>query len=338
MRYTRKNTMSINIEFVHSAFSRISLEQNIIDDLLYKCRIPNHLLQEPNARVSLVQFAQLMSGLMAKTDDELIGHGNSALPLGSFSLLTHWLVAAKTLGQAVKRMARFDHILGLKQTIRSYCEGDMVYFEIDSEPNSETPDTFIAEFYFFMIHRLLSWLVMEVIHIDHVELQFDKPTYAQDYQLLFYGAPTLFNRSATRFCFAHSQLEKPIQQKQPNLEKFLENPYFELLVLDFKADNLASRVAAEIRKKLDAMPALPELAEAMNMKSYTLQRRLADEGISYLAIKNQVKRDAAIDFLVNTDLSIEEISVQLGFSETSPFTRTFKEWTGIPPSAYRKYN
>ena len=87
------------------------------------------------------------------------------------------------------------------------------------------------------------------------------------------------------------------------------------------------------------MPAiLPEVAEDLGIKPYTLQRSLAKEGVTYLAIKNQVKRDAAIEMLVSTDLSIEEISSQLGFSETSPFTRTFKDWTGIPPSAYRKYH
>ncbi len=56
----------------------------------------------------------------------------------------------------------------------------------------------------------------------------------------------------------------------------------------------------------------------------------------YLAIKNQVKRDAAIEMLVHSDFTIEEISVRLGFSETSPFSRTFKDWAGVPPSAYRK--
>ncbi len=147
----------------------------------------------------------------------------------------------------------------------------------------------------------------------------------------------MFKQAKTQIRFSLETLNKPVQQKLSNLEKFLTNPNFELLVMDFKADNLASVVASEIRNKLDDMPTLPELANTMKLKPYTLQRRLANEGISYLAIKNQVKRDAAIDLLVNTDLTIESISTQLGFSETSPFTRTFKQWTGIPPSAYRKY-
>ena len=54
--------------------------------------------------------------------------------------------------------------------------------------------------------------------------------------------------------------------------------------------------------------------------------------------ENQVKRDTAIELLTTSECSIEDISLRLGFAETSPFTRTFKQWTGVPPSAYRKRN
>jgi AraC-like DNA-binding protein len=95
-------------------------------------------------------------------------------------------------------------------------------------------------------------------------------------------------------------------------------------------------VESIISDKLHDLPTLPELASMMNVKPYTLQRRLADEGTSYLTIKNHLKRDSAIELLINTDLTIEEISAKLGFSETSPFTRTFKQWVGVPPSGYRE--
>jgi len=316
---------------------RINLDKEFIDDMLLACRIPKHLLNEPNARVSLVQYAQLMNGLTEASEDELIGHGTSPLPLGSMSLLTHWLVAAKNLDQAAQRITRFYQVLGQGQAIHCYKDDELIFFEIKLPVYAQHSDVFIAELCFSNIHRLLSWLAMEVIRVDHVEFQWKEPAYAQDYRLMFYGASCLFEQSKTRIGFSQSILEKPVHQNLPNLEKFLKNPNFEILVLDFKAENLASRVAARIRQRLHSMPSLPELAKDLGTKPYTLQRSLAKEGINYLAIKNQVKRDAAIEMLVSTDLSIEEISSQLGFSETSPFTRTFKEWTGIPPSAYRKY-
>ena len=338
MRFTSKNTLSISIDFVRVLLAKVKLDEEVIDDLLRDCRIPKHLLTEPNSRVSLVQYVQVMNGLTEACEDELIGHGTSPLPLGSMSLLTHWIVGAKNLDQAAERITRFYQMLGQGQAIQSYREDELIFFEIELPVYAEHADFFIAELCFSNIHRLLSWLAMEIIQVDHVEFQWERPAYAQDYRLMFYGAPCLFEQGKTRIGFSQSILEKPVHQNLSNLEKFLENPNFEILVLDFKAENLASRVAAKIRQRLHSMPSLPELAEEIGIKPYTLQRSLAKEGITYLAIKNQVKRDAAIEMLVSTDLSIEEISSQLGFSETSPFTRTFKEWTGIPPSAYRKYH
>ena len=337
MRYTSKNSISISIEFVRVLLSKVNLDEEIIDDLLCTNRIPRHLLNEPDARVSLIQYSQLMHELANLSQDELLGHGNSALPFGSMSLLIHWMIGAKNLKQAASRINRFFKVLGQGLGITSYSEDEVIFFEIDSPTRDKNSGVFIAELVFTNIHRLLSWLALEIIPIDHVDFQWAAPEYAQDYRLMFYGAPVFFEQRNTRIGIPQTAFEKPVRQNLANLEKFLENPSFEILVLDFKADNMASKVAAKIRETLDSIPALPELAKDLGIHPHTLQRNLAKEGTTYLAIKNQVKRDAAIDMLVNTDFSIEEISSRLGFSETSPFTRTFKEWTGIPPSAYRKY-
>mgnify|MGYP000182034160 CR=1 FL=1 len=337
MRYSAKNTISISIFFVRTAIAKVPLEHEHIDRLLYSCRIPRHLLQEPHARVSLLQYSKLSTALMNASNDELLGHAEEPLPVGSLSLLTHWLISAKNMEQVLNRFVRFYQILGKGLDIKPHFEEEQVHIEIANTHQQENTDTFIAEFSFFCIHRMLCWLRKEIIPIDHLSFQFEAPNYARDYRLMFYGAPVSFNSSSTRISLPLSLLQKPVQQNLTNLEQFLKDPNTEMFMLNFNAENWASKVGNEIRDKLDALPTLPELAQIMNIKPYTLQRRLADEGVTYLSIKNQVKRDAAIELLVNTDLSIENISTKLGFSETSPFTRTFKEWTGIPPSAYRKY-
>ncbi len=48
-----------------------------------------------------------------------------------------------------------------------------------------------------------------------------------------------------------------------------------------------------------------------------------------------MRRDTALYFLEQGDLSIHEIAEKLGFSEPSTFHRAFKKWTGITPGAYR---
>ena len=51
-------------------------------------------------------------------------------------------------------------------------------------------------------------------------------------------------------------------------------------------------------------------------------------------IKDEIRRDLAIDYLVMSKRNITNISIALGFSEPRSFTRAFKHWTGVSPSKY----
>lgn len=59
-----------------------------------------------------------------------------------------------------------------------------------------------------------------------------------------------------------------------------------------------------------------------------------DEGFSeYL---NRVRIDKAAELLITTDLPISDISLKVGYSDHSYFTKVFKKLKGQSPSQYRK--
>jgi len=72
------------------------------------------------------------------------------------------------------------------------------------------------------------------------------------------------------------------------------------------------------------------------MPPSTLRHRLHDEGQSYAAIKDDIRRDLAVELLLNTSMSIGEIAVQLGYSEPSAFFRAFRKWMGKSPEVFRR--
>jgi AraC-like DNA-binding protein len=76
----------------------------------------------------------------------------------------------------------------------------------------------------------------------------------------------------------------------------------------------------------------PQLA----MTPQTLRRRLQDEGHGYQALKDALRRDAAIELLAQRDLTLVDIANRVGFSEASTFARAFKKWCGVAPGEYRQ--
>lgn len=49
------------------------------------------------------------------------------------------------------------------------------------------------------------------------------------------------------------------------------------------------------------------------------------------------RMDRARIFLEGTELSVTQIGLQIGFIETSSFTRAFRKFTGLTPTEYRRH-
>lgn len=54
--------------------------------------------------------------------------------------------------------------------------------------------------------------------------------------------------------------------------------------------------------------------------------------------RNAVRVDVAIQLLLSTDSSVEEIASAVGFASAIYFRRVFKGATGMTPTAYRRAN
>ncbi|SCU91258.1 Ornithine utilization regulator (fragment) [Cupriavidus necator] len=74
----------------------------------------------------------------------------------------------------------------------------------------------------------------------------------------------------------------------------------------------------------------------MHISASTLQRRLAVEGTSFQSLKDQLRRDLAIERLSTSSTPVSQLAAQLGFADTTAFNRAFKVWTGSTPGSYRR--
>jgi AraC-like DNA-binding protein len=83
-------------------------------------------------------------------------------------------------------------------------------------------------------------------------------------------------------------------------------------------------------------PTLNQLAHRINMPERTIRRRLTTEGASYKDILSDIRRQKAFDLIAAGDLSMENISARLGYSDVSSFYHAFKTWTGGTPANFRK--
>ena len=68
----------------------------------------------------------------------------------------------------------------------------------------------------------------------------------------------------------------------------------------------------------------------------TIQRELRRDGLTYRTLPNRARTARAEALLAETDQSIIQIAVSLGYADHANFTRAFRSQTGIAPSSYRQ--
>jgi len=77
------------------------------------------------------------------------------------------------------------------------------------------------------------------------------------------------------------------------------------------------------------------VAAELALHPRTLHRRLREEGTSFQQIKDEVRRDALLYFLLQTDIELTSISERLGFAEQSVMSRRCNRWFAASPSRLR---
>lgn len=77
------------------------------------------------------------------------------------------------------------------------------------------------------------------------------------------------------------------------------------------------------------------VSHVLDMHRRTLNRRLAGVGTTFQAVLDDVRFDAARQYLLLTDMPLVAIAAALGYSELSAFARAFRRWSGVAPGRFR---
>ena len=81
---------------------------------------------------------------------------------------------------------------------------------------------------------------------------------------------------------------------------------------------------------------LPEIAELLRMPYETFRKSVRDAlGMSPGHFRSKCRMEHAKSLLTDSDLTLEQIAVRVGYSDAFAFSKQFKHQTGISPSRWR---
>jgi AraC-like DNA-binding protein len=80
---------------------------------------------------------------------------------------------------------------------------------------------------------------------------------------------------------------------------------------------------------------IDSLATRLGTSPRTLQRRLKQRGTTFWTLVAQCRFEIASALLRDTDLPVQAIARQVGYSTPGAFARAFANWAGQSPRAFR---
>lgn len=184
------------------------------------------------------------------------------------------------------------------------------------------------------IKNMFDYIAMGTSYVDCIFFSFDKPDYAALAQDLFHSE-VRYGQSWTGFTFPMAIIDLPL--KMADAAMFKEAAQICQHALDKlnAQQSLSSdvkRIMLDINHRFSSLDVIAQLC---HLTPRTLHRHLQDEGTSYKQLLEEVRHTLALEHLKAEELTIQEISYLLGYSDMANFRRAFKKWESVSPSEYR---
>ena len=296
------------------------------------------VIENNSQRVHTDQVARLFKTVQETLDDEFMGFTQNNCKVGLFATMAELVSHCSTLGELLEKAVHFYNLVSNDIPMRlSHSRGNAVLSFTMTQPEFD-PEHFMAEFWLVIWHRFPSWYIGEPIRLQQTHFTFSAPQHRSELQIMF-PAELQFNSSANRLVFDTQYLDKPLIRSAQELETFVQNAPADVMTIPGSDTTLEAQIERIISQRhpvnLVFVP-IHQMAAELGISSQTLHRRLKDSATSYQKIKDNLRREVAIQKLVNERLSVEAVAEIVGFTESRSFTRAFKHWTGLTPREYCK--
>jgi len=84
-------------------------------------------------------------------------------------------------------------------------------------------------------------------------------------------------------------------------------------------------------------PTIDRTARQLGIPMRTLQRRLREHGQSYSQLVDAVRCEQARRRLDEPGTCVNDVAKELGYKDSSSFSRAFRRWTGMSPRDYQRH-
>jgi AraC-like DNA-binding protein len=306
--------------------------------ILRRCGMTFGELNNPSARITVSKQVKFLNLTAAALDDTFLGiHLAQRIDLRELGLLYYVQASSALLRDALRSLARYSKIHNEGVHI-GYREGSDITITFEYVGVARHGDRHQIEFIATSVIRLCQHFTGRRLAPSAIRLVHRGAGNPALLRAIF-GCDVAFGSDVDVVSYAASVARLPIINADPFLNRLLTKYCEEAL-----ASRRKSSSSWRLRIENAIAPQLPhgrimmsDICERVGVSRRTLARRLAEEGVTYSEVLNDLRLSLGQRYLEEPQISITEVAWLLGFSETSAFDRAFKRWTGKSPKQSRQH-
>ena len=315
-----------------------------MDRIAGRSGLSTHQFAMPTDALNLGAYCRLFSEAETDTHDGNIGlHFGQQFRPRQLGLIGYIALCSETVGQAAQNLATYFGY-HQAQTITRFVEADdhvrLEYMIADTAIQDKRHDAELTMGMFANILRAglgADWCPQAVLFAH------EQPEQASEHREAF-QADIRFSAGMNALVFRKEGLKKPMPDADAALLQVMKSSLVTLArgaghTVPDSGQSLKEQVMVQVRKSMrQGGSEFSDVAEKLSLSPWTLQRRLAQLGLSYSGLLDETRQIDALRYLAEPNKDVSEIASLLGYTETSAFSRAFRRWFGVSPRVWRQQN
>lgn len=296
-------------------------------------------LSDPETRTSVRQYITVCNNALhlSRTPETPFSTG-SRIPLSAYGMYGFALVCSPTIREYFQVAVKYHRLATPLLSMSWQEDGNYASWIFPANPAVQHPDPLFR----FLMEQQMTQLATHLRQVVEsgayqpvrASLSYSAPSHTHLYER-YLGCPVRFNAPISELVYPKSILSAKPRMAHGLTSKILQETCDRILGEVKTSTGVSGEVYQIIASTPGHSPSMEAVAKQIGTTVRTLNRKLTTEKTSFTRILDDVRWNLASEYLRSTNLSIDDISELVGFSDAANFRHAFRRWTGSTPARYR---
>lgn len=303
-----------------------------MDEVLKKAMLPEDLFARQTPSLTAEEYFRFMGAIDALSPDEqtLIRLAASE-GIEAFSPPIFAAYCSRNALVCLKRLAQYKLLIGALLYQVEETETEVSVEILSGNEELELPEILVGIEFVFLV-GLIRKATKETI--TPLSVTAKQPMKNSAYADFIGKAITVGDKN--RLVFSKEDALVPFISRNESMWEFFEPELKRRLSMMETDDSCAARVRSALMELLPSGECtIDDVAKKLGYSKRSLQRKLQEEDTNFQKQLSHTRELLARTYLVNTDMTTEDIAFLLGYQESGSFLRAFTVWTGQTVNEYR---